>query len=365
MKKSSSLVLQTAIWLGIWLVFNFSGNPDEKMPMFYWVATLRVIGYIVFFNVAYYGLLPLYFEGRKRSFFALAALAFVVFVSSSVALDQTLGRRENIWVAFNKKELPLRRKPWSFILISPMFTGLALFGVAATIRGFSAFDRKKEAEEEANRRRLEAEIALLKSQINPHFLLNTLNNLYTLALTEPVKTPDALLRLSEMVSYILYECAQPKVSLASDIAFVKNYIDLQRLRLPPNIQLETEWPDQLPEHLSIEPMILIPFIENAFKHGLSTKGNYQIKVAIQLQHNQLTMQVLNPMLPPRYIPNGHPSGMGLANTRQRLQHSYAAAHTLHIENDGAQHRVLLQLTLGNTEAQTFERALHPVTALYP
>jgi len=176
-------------------------------------------------------------------------------------------------------------------------------------------------------------------------LVNTLNNLYVLSLTEPEKTPDGLLKLSEMVNYILYECAKPKVSLALDIEFIENYIALQRMRLSPNVHLQVDLPSAVPPEIEIEPMILIPFIENAFKHGLTTKQECDILIAIQLKGKQLNLEVKNPVLPLKPAESGNPSGIGLTNTQQRLEHSYTDKHSLNLYNDGQTHVVKLQINL--------------------
>lgn len=346
MKKAIPLLLQVAIWLSLWSVFSFAGNAEEKLPMYYVVTTLRVLGYALFYNVAYYALLPLYVTGKKRAFYILSPLAFAAYIAQSATLDLTLGRPEKMIARTQRRdERSTKERPLAWILIPPIFIGTAIFGAASAFRGFAAYEDQKKAEEVANRRRLEAEIALLKSQINPHFLLNTLNNLYTLALTEPEKTPGALLKLSEMVAYILYECAQPNVPLASDLAFIENYIALQRLRLPPNVSLRTELPTDVPADSRIEPMILIPFIENAFKHGLTTRQSCEIDIAIRLDGNRLSLRVNNPLLPAKPPQNGQPSGMGMANTRQRLEHAYPDSHRLHVGLEGAEHRVELNLVL--------------------
>jgi LytS/YehU family sensor histidine kinase len=294
--------------------------------------------------VVYYALLPLYFAEKKRPFYVLSVLAFIGYIGFSVAVDVNFYNSERQRRAGTEMELP-RTKPIKFLLIPPIVLGLVLFGAAATFRGFAAFESKKKGEQEANRRRLEAEIALMKSQINPHFLLNTLNNLYALSLSEPQKTPEALYKLSEMVSYILHECASPKVSLTRDLQFVRSYIELQRLRLPPNAKLSVTLPENLPGDISIEPMILIPFIENAFKHGLTTKQPCEICIAIAVDGDRLMLEVENMLVPLKQVQVAVPSGIGMANTRQRLDHSYLGKHQLQVEKDGSRHRVELQLDL--------------------
>ena len=172
-------------------------------------------------------------------------------------------------------------------------------------------------------------------------LLN--RNTRSLSLTEPGKTPDALLKLSEMMAYILHECAQPTVPLSHDLEFIENYISLQGLRLPPNASLKVNLPSSLAYDCQIEPMILIPFIENAFKHGLTTKQPCTLSVSLKVNDCQLVLEVENPMLPPKQSTD--PSGVGMSNTRQRLEHSYAGRYQLDVSNDATTYRVELKLNL--------------------
>lgn len=346
MKIKSPILVQAVVWIGIWVLFVSVTNPEWVGPNFYWLITLRVLKYALLYNVAYYVLLPIFFRGKKRAFYLLSILTFVTYLGLSVTLDLTLSQSRR---TEQRDEKPpssrSQRARIFFLLFPPTLVGLATFGVAASIRGFAAYEEQKKAEQAANRRRLEAEIALLKSQINPHFLLNTLNNLYALSLTDPEHTPPALYKLSEMVSYILYECASPTVPLRRDLEFIESYIELQRLRLAPNVELRVELPVNTPERLRIEPMVLIPFIENAFKHGLTTKGPCDIQVAIHLNGNRLSMTVDNRLLATKPPQQGQPSGVGLTNTRQRLGHSYPGRHELRITEANERHRVELELEL--------------------
>ena len=346
MKISSSIIVQSAVWLAIWVLFVSVTNPAWVGPNFYWLITLRVLKYVLLYNVAYYVLLPMFFRGKKRAFYTLSILAFATYLGLSVTLDLTLSQSRR---TEERSEQPRssrsQRARIFFLLFPPTLVGLATFGVAASIRGFAAYEEQKKAEQAANRRRLEAEIALLKSQINPHFLLNTLNNLYALSLTDPEHTPPALYKLSEMVSYILYECASPRVPLRRDLEFIESYIELQRLRLSPIGELRVALPQNVPEHLAIEPMVLIPFIENAFKHGLTTKEPCDIHISINLNGQHLTLIVDNRKLRAQPSQKGEPSGVGLANTRQRLGHSYSGRHKLRITETEERHRVELDLNL--------------------
>lgn len=344
MKRSLPILLQTAVWIAIWSVFAFTGNTSEHLPGYYIVITVRVCVLALFYNLAYYLLLPLYFSGKKRLFYLLLPLFFLGYVGFSVGVDLTLGKPEKMFANAERKGHSSQKRSWSWLLIPPVFFSTAIFGAAAGFRGVLEFENKKMAEEEANRRRLEAEIALLKSQINPHFLLNTLNNLYGIAVTEPDKAPEALLKLSDMVRYILYDCAQPTVPISQELNFIKNYISLQKLRLPPNVSLRIEIPDSDPGG-SIEPMILIPFVENAFKHGLTTRQPCEIAVAVSAESNRLKLRVENQVFAPQQNRQGNASGIGLANVMQRLEHAYAGHYELRISEENNRHFVQLDLQL--------------------
>ena len=229
------------------------------------------------------------------------------------------------------------------ILLSSIFFVL-MWAASSGFRLGEEWRRAENQRRETERRRLEAELTLLKSQINPHFLLNSLNNLYALALTQPDKTPEAILKLSEMVAYILHECDQPEVPLARDLKFIQNYLALQRMRLPPNVNLLVEMPERIPD-LHIEPMILITFVENAFKHGLTTKEPCTIQVSVRIRGNQLSLEVINPVIAGKSRQKDEVPGIGIANTTQRLHHNYPEKHALTLHNDGRTHQVSLELNL--------------------
>lgn len=334
-----------AVFLGVPLLLEptpASGNPGfSKIPP---PEIRHLLGFtlncflVCFFYLNYAFLLPRFYLRNKTMQYFLSILfvygVFQLFVAllRDFVLSET-GSPDEIQVITRL----------SHVITSSFF--LLVWGASSGFRLGEEWRRTEHLRRETESRRLEAELALLKSQINPHFLLNTLNNLYVLALTAPEKTPDALLKLSEMVQYILHECAQPKVPLGNDLHFIENYIALQRLRLPPNVNLKVELPDATGFTGQIEPMILIAFIENAFKHGLTTQQPCEIFMSIKLKKNELTLSVENDFFPSRNDKSGNPPGIGLANTRQRLSNAYPEKHQLQIENMAGKHRVELKIEL--------------------
>ncbi len=200
--------------------------------------------------------------------------------------------------------------------------------------------RKKEIENE----KLTAELRFLKAQINPHFLFNTLNNLYYLAFTQSPNTTVVIDKLSQMMRYMIYDSNHPKVPLKKEIEYMENYISLEQLRLDNQvpISLEVEG-DTAP--VMIEPFLFITFLENAFKHGVSSNAeNAWVKAQIEVEGNRCCYTVENSRLAQKENHEGK-SGIGLQNLRRRLELSYPDRHTLEVHETAQKYRVQLTLEL--------------------
>ena len=189
----------------------------------------------------------------------------------------------------------------------------------------------------------ESELKLLKSQIQPHFLFNTLNNLYLLALEKSDKTPDLVLRLSEMLSYITYDCSAERISLNKEIEFINSFLALQKLRYETcDITIRTSGNIQ---SMQIAPMILHTFIDNSFKHGAEmNKSNPWIKISLDIRDNILFFKVLNSKGNTENLDVKKP-GIGIANATKRLNIIYPDRHKLVIKNSGTRYSVFLRIEL--------------------
>ncbi len=200
-------------------------------------------------------------------------------------------------------------------------------------------DRWKKAEAE----KLHAELAYLKGQVNPHFLFNTLNSIYSLALEKSDRTPDAIVKLSSMMRYVLLETSREKVPLEQEITYLSDYVKLQQTRFEGSSIVALSISGQT-EGKNIVPLLLIPFIENAFKHGINPEEPSAILIRIDIHDDQLILLVTNKKITlPQPIPI--PSGLGIQNTRQRLQLLYPARFTLHIDDGVKDFSVSLTLKL--------------------
>ncbi len=191
--------------------------------------------------------------------------------------------------------------------------------------------------------KLRTEVSYLKAQINPHFLFNTLNSLYALALEKSDAAPEAILKLSAMMRYVVTESSRDSVPLESEISYIKNYISLQQLRMGDSMPFSFIITGDA-SGKSISPMLLIPFIENAFKHGLNPEEDSFIAVNIDITEDELALSVKNNKVAVA-IPIEEKSEQGIENTRQRLEYLYPQKHKLAIFDTDASFEVKLTLTL--------------------
>jgi len=195
----------------------------------------------------------------------------------------------------------------------------------------------------------DAELAVLKGQINPHFLFNTLNNIYSLALKKSDLTAEAVLKLSEMLDYLLYECNTDLVTMQKEIRLIRNYIYLQKIRYGErlDIQFNTEhFNDQ-----RIPPMILLPFIENSFKHGVGKQSKkVWIKIQLFIEDQSIHFGILNSKSIQKKVDNNSTSGgIGLENVKKRLELLYQKNYSLEIKDQTDIFSVKLLIPISTTQ----------------
>ncbi|AHM59445.1 two-component system sensor histidine kinase [Flammeovirgaceae bacterium 311] len=199
----------------------------------------------------------------------------------------------------------------------------------------------------------EAELQLLRGQIHPHFLFNTLNNLYGLALEKSEYMPDAILRLSGLLDALLYRSHDQQVPLATELRLIEDYVSLEKLRFEERLKLE--WNIQgAPEAYGIAPFLLFPFLENAFKHGFSENtAQLELLVEARLEQEQLFFRVVNSVDPAASTKAVQAGGIGLKNVKRRLELQYPHKHRLAIMPSPTHYQVVLQLTLSPINAKAY------------
>ena len=225
-----------------------------------------------------------------------------------------------------------------------MLNFLLVFGLSTTLRltrDRVQFEReRKERENET----LKSELSLLRSQVSPHFMFNVLNNLASLARKKSDQLESVIIQLSHLMRYMLYETGEKKVTLEKEIEYVRSYIDLQKLRFGNDVSIDFNSHVKSAE-LPIEPMLLIPFVENAFKHGLGLIKDPEIIVVISMEGEALKFLVKNKFNAGLNETKDPSSGIGIQNVRRRLELLYKDLHELKIFDDGQWFVVELKIIL--------------------
>ncbi len=197
-------------------------------------------------------------------------------------------------------------------------------------------------QEEMGKAKLSAELAFLKNQISPHFFFNTLNNIYSLIGINAEDSQIAVLKLSKLMRYLLYESEQGNVRLSNEIEFMKNYIDLMKLRLNEKVSLNVDFPEKY-DDINIPPLLFIPFIENAFKHGITMMGRSFINIGLSSTPEVLIFKCSNSIAGKRS--EDRQPGIGLENVIKRLALLFPGKHDLVVDKNDGEFRVLLNIIL--------------------
>jgi LytS/YehU family sensor histidine kinase len=229
---------------------------------------------------------------------------------------------------------------WSYF-VGAFFTSLTFIFLSTTVKFTIYWFRNERTQRDLENQRLTAELSFLKSQINPHFLFNSLNSIYSLAYQRSETTPDAILKLSEIMRYMLYECNDNKVSLEKELQYLQNYIDLQKIRFGEKAYIDFKISGRV-DGQKIVPLLLIAFIENAFKHGVANNASSPIQILIEVDDSRLHFFAQNK----KHNNNrDNQGGIGLINVTRRLDLLYPESYKLNIINQPDIYSVELQLSL--------------------
>jgi len=238
----------------------------------------------------------------------------------------------------------------AILLFMLLYTGAHYFMTGTQQRMKIKQEEDRRANIEMELRELEskqaiAELDLLKSQVNPHFLFNSLNSIYSLIITDSATASDAVLKLSDLMRYILDSSKKRKVLVKHEIQFIENYVDLEKIRLGSKAKVSYKFGGDMGGKI-ISPMLLIPFVENCFKHGIGVHySENKIDVALEMSDNTLILNTSNNIAPKRINPDRKKSGTGIENVRKRLNLLYPQKHDLEIEIKDNKYEVILKLDI--------------------
>lgn len=351
--SSNKILFHCMIWVFFILtsLIQFYESPFKINNDFYaqWFTG------IILFYLNYFYLVPALLLQKKYWLyfvfvFVLIALFMIIRINYFIPEFRHL-RPENITprmmpsdVRFFEKGPHRRievRQPL-FFKIGPSFFYILIITISAIIKTLTEFYNNQQNKLIAETHRTNTELIYLRKQTNPHFLFNSLNSIYSLAHKKSDLVPDAIVTLSELMRYMLYETDNKTVALEKEINYIQNYIELQKLRLNNiediviNVHGDTR-------NKFIEPLLLISFVENAFKYGTDYKGAAHVKIKVFILENSLDFWIENTI--ENYVKDPENSGIGLVNIQNRLDLLYPNAHELTITQDNQYFRVHLNLEL--------------------
>ncbi len=296
----------------LFMQVNNLHNPRFTILLFLTQATMAII-----FYTNYLFLAPKLLLVRKTFLYILS----VVSLLTTMYLFRQL-----VWEAFDVKNL--LREEFGYVQIKslpnpemfmPIVSGVLVVAIGTTLRALQHSHMHEKLGDVIRESKLNAELAFLKNQISPHFFFNTLNTIYALTGKDPKAAQDALHKLSKLMRYLLYETEKPLTTLQSEIDFLEDYIELMKMRLPSHVNLQFE--HQIDQGQSkIPPMLLIPLVENAFKHGISNQQACSLHFSMTTQMDTLHFSTRNPI---HIRPHSkEPGGVGLSNMKRRLDILY-------------------------------------------
>ncbi len=324
-------------WIGYVLVFGLLYGKYGDDYFFYFKESLLMLPFImVAAYIINYGLLPRYLKTRKYLLSCLGAFLTLIII--------VLTQRIILRVA---NGLPIQSEKLFDLAFLYMFLETSfVVGVAFVIKLMKYSIHQQQQNYEIEKRNLQAELKLLKAQIQPHFLFNTMNNLYALSLDQSVKTSEGIAKISELLSIILYECNEPFIKLEKEVKLLRNYIDLEKLRYGKRLKIDFDVEGELKDKAVI-PMLFITFLENCFKHGSSGDPDCPwIKVKITAKSNKIIFMAENSVQKTGHKKkNKRGKGIGLENVKRRLNLLYKDLHQLTIKESGD--RFLVELILQN------------------
>ncbi|SFH09006.1 sensor histidine kinase [Pontibacter chinhatensis] len=232
-----------------------------------------------------------------------------------------------------------------------LFTGLLLTSSAICgIRFYTEHSRMEKKHQQLRAEHLEAELKLLRDQINPHFLFNVLNSIHVLMNKDTKKASQVLFQFADLLRYQLYECSQAAIPLEQEVSYLQNYVQIEQVRHGKELRLDTDWPTHTYGH-TIAPFILAPFVENAFKHvsRAAAGGNFiQVRLSTE-QQGQLRLEVWNSYdEPAEVVQPSKAGGLGLENVKKRLDLLYPGRHTLQFQQEFGIFRAKLDLHLSES-----------------
>jgi two-component system LytT family sensor kinase len=341
MTRNKTSLAEIGIHVLFWIVYIISEYYANLMHMypgkeiqFLQVSLLTLPALLIPTYFITLFVVPRYLHTAKWPLFIawVLAIGFIVFIVRVqwAELVNYIQYREHFDIPVSK-------------ILKNIIRDYSVIALAVCISIIGDYAKKQKLNEQLMKANVDAEIRLLKGQLHPHFLFNSLNNIYSLALTKSEQTADSILKLTELLDYLVYQANKQKVELSKEVDLLHHYIDLEKLRHGDKLDVTT---DMLitNEHIRVTPLILLPFAENSFKHGgAGQQGIFKIALFLRADKQRLVFEMSNTKN--RNQAAAIQGGIGLENIRQRLGFLYPGRHTLEIMDSPDSFIVKLEIKL--------------------
>lgn len=332
----------------LWWVLSSKSFVDVARTLFTTVYAIKFCSYWIWQTVAVYVnlyfLIPRLLEKNRVVLYTVSVLLLILVTSALITpgyyltaavqgkqVTQVFGEGANFWELF---------------LGNPLPSTTACMTMAMTIHLARSWYQARQRQQALEREKLETELKFLKNQFNPHFLFNTINSIFFLIHKNPDRASDSLAKFSDLLRYQLYECNDKEIPLTNEVAYLENFVELERLRQNDNVTVDLEINRQNGERLAIAPFVLMTFVENAFKHvSRQTEEPNWIKIGLDQTGDKLDFFVSNSTAAGDNKEVIHYGGIGLTNVRRRLDLIYPGQYDLFIHHNDSRFDVRLQLNL--------------------
>lgn len=338
----SVICLNLFFWVAAYFFYNYflgyGSSNTEYVNLF--SANLMPVTILLSYFVVFV-LIPKYLLTRRYRLFLLYGVytfiisfaAIVVSIFYGLIFSSYLKEADSLVLT---KSLPLIILGVYFVVLMATLISLFFYNYRSNIKNEDLKNKFLQTQLQLK----EQELRFLKMQIHPHFLFNSLNAIYGYALQKKDQTPEMILKLSNLLDYILYQVDKPKVLLSEEIKHIEDYIALEKVRFEDTLDVAFE-KQNLDEAISIAPMLLIPFVENSFKHGAIVDGLLKVKIKVDISDGKLIFTITNSM---NSLTNSE-SGIGLKNIQKRLELLYPKKYDLNLEEKEDQFHVQLSIQL--------------------
>lgn len=330
-------VYHTLFWLALLLILIELGNTDLSLGFRLLLEGTNILFYMAITYINIFYLVPNFLTEKKREWTFIGSLLLACAILTPLKVLALYFLHSN-FPEF-QSEL-VKNQFWYFL-------GLVYIAGFSTIYSIiAAWKQQERQQQELQNQTIESELRFLKTQINPHFLFNTLNSLYALTLKKSNDAPEVVLMLSEMMRYMLYECNEPLVQLSKEVSYIENYLNLEKLRLSKDIDIHFEVKGATADY-KVAPLLFIPFIENSFKHGVANqigKGFVHIHIACSDELITFSIENTKPVPTTLSTPSAKKSGgIGLVNVKRRLDLLYPNKNELIIGETFETYNVSLKI----------------------